>query len=178
MGTQAYQQATPSIRDFTQSMSAFGLNADQAASQQKMVNGIISDGNVSLSEAASLLGNYNQVTGQSVQYSQQQIGQSQDMLAAIMQISDAQNLYTKYMSDGSLSAQESADINSRMSEVYRLLGDAGVNAQNGVSNLPGALQSLCILMPRMQSQRSKLQYQMLMQPSLLQTPMSLMSTIR
>nr|WP_319539418.1 phage tail tape measure protein [uncultured Methanospirillum sp.] len=141
-GTQAYQQAIPSIRDFTQSMSAFGLNADQTASQQRMVNDIISDGNVSLSEAASLLGNYNQVTGQSVQYSQQQIGQSQDMLAAIMQISDAQNLYTKYMSDGSLSAQESADINSRMSEVYRLLGDAGVTAQTGVSNLPGALQSL------------------------------------
>lgn len=121
-------KASPALNSFKTSLSDF--------------SSIIGDGNVKLSEAAQYLNQYNQESGQQIQYSQQQIGQSHEMLSAIMQISAAQSAYSQYMSDGSLSTQEAADMNSRLAEINRLLGDAGVTATGGLGGLPPALQSL------------------------------------
>ena len=123
-----FAKASPALGSFKTSLSDF--------------SSIIGDGNVKLSEAARYLNDYNQKTGQQTDYSQKQISQSQEMLSAIMQISAAQSTYSQYMSDGSLSAQEAADMNSRLAEINRILGDAGITAESGVSGIPGALQSL------------------------------------
>ena len=121
-------KASPALNSFKTSLSDF--------------SSIIGDGNVTLSEAARYLNQYNHESGQQIQYSQQQVGQSHEMLSAIMQISDAQSTYSQYMQDGSLSTQEAADMNSRLTEINRLLGEAGVTATGGVGGLPPALQSL------------------------------------
>ncbi len=130
------------IDSFIQSLSSFGMNANQAAVMQQKYNDIAQDGVAANGEAVDYIARFKQQTGDLTQYTQQNITETQGLLQAMIQAGQAQDQYTQYMSDGSLSAQEAADMNSRLADINRLLGDAGVTATGGVSGLPPALQSL------------------------------------
>lgn len=105
-------------------------------------NKAISDGSIQLNEAVDYLGAYNQSVGQKNDYTLQEIQQTRNLMDATMQLSGVQSLYDAAMSDGIMTAQEASGIQSKLADVTRLMGDAGITAQGGVSGLPGALQAL------------------------------------
>ena len=51
-------------------------------------------------------------------------------------------MYNQYMSDGVLDATESAHVQQALAAATKMMGDAGITAEGGISGLPGALQAL------------------------------------
>lgn len=102
----------------------------------------VKDGNVSLSDAVQYLGAYNTEIGKKQDYTQQEIHQTRNLMDATMQLSGVQSLYNNYMSDGVLDATEAASVQQALASATKMMGDAGITAEGGISGLPGALQAL------------------------------------
>ncbi|HWQ62908.1 MAG TPA: hypothetical protein VN429_00730, partial [Methanospirillum sp.] len=138
-GSDAY---IDSVRNGSQATKIATQNTETLTTSQQIMNSVLQDGIIKQDEVRNAWNQLNSSIGQNTPLTQQAASQTLDLTLAYGKIQDAQNQYTKYMSDGSLSAEEAANMNSRLSDINKLLGDSGITAQSGVSGLPPALQNL------------------------------------
>lgn len=102
----------------------------------------ISDGSASSSEAERYLDEYNKSTGKTTEYTQKQTSQTKDLMNAYSSISNAQDLYNKYMDDGKLSAEEATTVQAALAQGIDLMGTAGADTADKIANMPSALKDL------------------------------------
>ena len=102
----------------------------------------LSDHHANILESKDYLTKYNDAAGENVKYTQQQERQTNSLMNSLGMLGTAQDMYNNYMSDGILDATESAHVQEALAAATKLMGDAGITAEGGISGLPGALQAL------------------------------------
>jgi TP901 family phage tail tape measure protein len=140
-GTEA-KTTTPQINTLNSAFEKIGLTGSGLTNVLSNVNQSLSDHRASILESQDYLSKYNQAAGENTKYTQKQEQQTNTLMNSLGMLGTAQDMYNNYMSDGVLDATEASHVQQALAQATKLMGDAGVTAQGGISGLPGALQAL------------------------------------
>lgn len=140
-GTEA-KTTTPQINTLNSAFEKIGLTGSGLTNVLSNVNNALSDHHANILESKDYLTKYNDAAGENVKYTKDQERQTKDLMNSLSMLGTAQNMYNTYMSDGVLDATESAHVQEALAAATKLMGDAGITAEGGISGLPGALQAL------------------------------------
>lgn len=140
-GTEA-KTTTPQINALNSAFEKIGLTGSGLSDVLSNVNTALSDHHANIQESKDYLSQYNDAAGENVRYTKDQEGQTKDLMNSLGMLGTAQNMYNQYMSDGVLDATQSAHVQQALAAATKMMGDAGITAEGGISGLPGALQAL------------------------------------
>ena len=132
----------PELNTLNSAFEKIGLTGSGLSDVLSNVNLALSDHYANLQESQDYLSKYNDAAGENVKYTKDQEGQTKDLMNSLSMLGTAQNMYNQYMSDGVLDATESAHVQQALAQATKMMGDAGITAEGGISGLPGALQAL------------------------------------
>lgn len=140
-GTEA-KTTTPQINTLNSAFEKIGLTGTGLSDVLSNVDQALSDHRASILESEDYLSKYNQAAGENVKYTQDQERQTYSLMNSLGMLGTAQDMYNNYMSDGVLDATEAASVQQALAAATKMMGDAGITAEGGISGLPGALQAL------------------------------------
>ena len=140
-GTEA-KTTTPQINTLNSALEKIGLTGSGLTDVLSSVNQALSDHHANIQESQDYLKQYNDAAGENVKYTQQQERQTNSLMNSLGMLGTAQNMYNTYMQDGILDSTESAHVQQALASATKMMGDAGITAEGGISGLPGALQAL------------------------------------
>lgn len=140
-GTEA-KTTTPQINTLNSAFEKIGLTGTGLSDVLSNVDQALSDHRASILESEDYLSKYNQAAGENTKYTQDQERQTYSLMNSLGMLGTAQDMYNNYMSDGVLDATEAASVQQALAAATKMMGDAGITAEGGISGLPGALQAL------------------------------------
>ncbi len=135
-------QEIPKINTLIDAYQKQGVASGKAAALQFVLNDAISDNSVKVEEAKQYLEAYNTVTGQNAEITQKTASDALDMMNAMQQANQLQQLYTDAMKEGGISGEELKGIQSQQTSVQDALTTASSLAKDATGNLPPALQAV------------------------------------
>lgn len=140
-GTEA-KTTTPQINTLNSALEKIGLTGSGLTNVLSNVNQALSDHHANIQESQDYLSKYNQAAGENTKYTQDQERQTYSLMNSLGMLGTAQNMYNTYMQEGILDSTESAHVQEALAAATKMMGDAGITAEGGISGLPGALQAL------------------------------------
>ena len=140
-GTEA-KTTTPQINTLNSALEKIGLTGSGLTDVLSNVDQALSDHRASILESEDYLSKYNQAAGENTKYTQDQERQTYSLMNSLGMLGTAQDMYNNYMSDGILDATEASHVQQALASATKMMGDAGITAEGGISGLPGALQAL------------------------------------